>query len=110
MIFGFLFIYFIGKRFYELAGRYNQNQWLFAILSIAVYYAATFIFVIGVVVLDEFIFNWYIDWEDTFLTYLSIPVGLLALWGFYRFLESRWKSRIVIIKDEIQDIGKNLDN
>ncbi|MCR8668572.1 hypothetical protein NO995_12835 [Aestuariibaculum sp. M13] len=108
---GIFFIYFIGKKFYELAGRYNQNQWLFAILSIVVYYASMVLFVIGLVIFDEFVFNWYIDWDNnSSISYLGIPVGLLTLYGFYKFLESRWKNNVVIIKDEIQDIGKSIDN
>ncbi|MBD0825093.1 hypothetical protein [Aestuariibaculum marinum] len=106
-----LLIYFMGKKFYELAIQYNQNKWLYAVLSIVVYFVSTFIFGIVLAVLDEFVFNWYIDWDNnSFISYLGIPVGLLSLYGFYKFLESRWKKNIVIIKDEIQDIGKPIED
>ena len=39
---GILIIYFFGKRFYNLSEEYNQNKWLYAILSAVVYYAGTF--------------------------------------------------------------------
>ncbi|GAA4291560.1 hypothetical protein [Aestuariibaculum suncheonense] len=84
---------------------------MFAILSILVYYTSMVLCVIGLVVLDEFVFNWYIDWDNnSYISYLGIPIGLLTLWGFCRFLESRWKTNVVIIKDEIQDIGKAIED
>ncbi|ULC58871.1 hypothetical protein MBM09_13245 [Flaviramulus sp. BrNp1-15] len=107
---GLLLIYFIGKRFYDLSVEYNQNKWLFAILSVVVYYAAGFVFGIVLAILDLYVFNWGIDWDNNFgINLLGLPVGLLAVWGFYMVLENKWKKTVVLVKDEIQDIGKNIE-
>ncbi|MFV0564341.1 MAG: hypothetical protein ACK5NB_00765 [Flavobacteriaceae bacterium] len=104
---GLLLIYFIGKRFYDLATEFNQNKWLFAILSVIIYYVAGFILGIVLFVLDVYIFNWDIDWDNNFgINLLGIPAGLLAVWGFYTILENRWKKTTTIIKDEVDNIGK----
>lgn len=104
---GLLLIYFIGKRFYDLSIEYDQNKWLYAILSIIVYYAAAF--VLGIILgLFDFIFDWGIDWDNNFgWNLLGIPAGLLAVWGFYVILDNKWKKSVIVVKDEIQDIGKN---
>lgn len=105
---GIILIYFIGKRFYDLSEEYNQNKWLYAILSIVIYYAAGFITGLIIGVLDVYIFDWGIDWDNNWsINLLGLPVGLLAVWGFYVFLENSWKKSVVVVKDEIDDIGVN---
>ena len=107
---GLLLIYFIGKQFYVLAENHKQNKWLFAILSVVVYYAAGLAF--GVILgVFEIIFEWEIDWEDNVgINLLGIPVGLLACWGFYYLLKTRWEKSVKVVRDEIQDIGKPFDD
>ena len=107
---GILLIYFIGKRFYDLSTEYNQNNWLFAILSIAIYYASGFVFGVILGLLDIYVFDWGIDWDNNFgINLLGLPVGLLTVWGFYVFLENKWKKSVLVIKDEINDIGRSID-
>lgn len=103
---GILLLYFIGKRFYELAGTFGKNKWLYAILSIVVYYSAAALLIVVVMFLDLIIFQWDIDWEATWgWGYISIPFGLLGVWVFYILLKRYWEKPIVLIKDEIQEIG-----
>lgn len=110
MILGFLIIYFIGKQFYNLADRYSKNNWLYAILSVVVYYASGFILGIVLGVFD-IIFEWNVDWDNKFgVNLLAIPFGLLSVYGFYLLLESKWKKSVKIIKNEIDDIGKPQDD
>jgi hypothetical protein len=105
---GILLIYFIGKQFYTLAEDFNKNKWLYAILSIVLYYVAGFVFGTVLAIFD-LIFEWGIDWDNSFgLNLLGIPIGLLADWGFYYLLKKRWEKTIVLVKDEIEDIGKPL--
>ncbi len=106
----FLFIYFIGKRFYDLAGEFEQNKWLFAILGIALYYGVGTLLLALIMVLDIYFFNWGFDWEQSYgMNLLMIPLGIFSVWVFYQFLENRWKKSVLVIKDEIQDIGKNIE-
>ncbi|MFC4721276.1 hypothetical protein ACFO5O_03000 [Geojedonia litorea] len=107
---GIILIYFIGKQFYTLAEDFNKNKWLYAILSVVIYYVAGFIFGTILAVLD-LIFEWGIDWDNNFgLNLLGIPIGLLADWGFYYMLKKKWEQSTVLIKDEIQNIGKNTED
>ncbi|UKM64707.1 hypothetical protein GSB9_01264 [Flavobacteriaceae bacterium GSB9] len=104
---GILLIYFIGKRFYDLAEEYDQSKWLFAILSIIIYYASGILVLAIIAVLDMAVFGWGFNWESNFgISLLALPIGLLTLWGFYTLLENRWKKSVVVVKDEINDIGK----
>ena len=40
---GLILIYFIGKRFQDLAKTYDNHKWGFAIAGVATYYIGTFI-------------------------------------------------------------------
>jgi MFS family permease len=106
---GLLLIFFIGKYFYELAQDYYKHKWLYAILGVVSYYAGTMIggFVIAI---GSDLFGWSINFEDTLtLTLIAIPFGILSAVGFYFLLKRNWKNSKVEVKDEIQDIGINID-
>lgn len=107
---GLLLIYFIGKKFYELAEDYNKNKWLYAIGSVISYYVSGFVILGAIVLLDIFLFEWGINWEASFgVNLLAIPIGLLSVYLLYQFLESRWKKAQLIPIDEINDIGKEIN-
>ena len=108
---GLLLIYFVGKRFYDLAVKYDKNKWLFAILGVVSYYATVFI-------IQMIIFSIYlvqteiIDFDrstELIVGFASIPFGLAACWGFYMFLQKKWKKGITVSADSIDDIGKPLE-
>jgi len=106
-----LLIYFIGKRFYALSEEHNENKWLYAILGVVVYYAAGFFLGGLIAVLDLFVFNWEIDWDNNYGMNLLIglPSGLLATWGFYSLLKKKWESKVVVSNVDIEDIGKPIE-
>ena len=105
-----LLIYFIGRRFYDLADKYGQNKWSYAILGVIIYYAVGISAVVLIALLDIYFFSWGFEWESRFgMNLLALPIGLLAVWGVYTFLESRWKKQVIEVKDEINDIGKPQD-
>lgn len=104
---GILLIYYIGKRFYELADTYEKHKWVYAITSVVMYYLSGIVIITLLVILDD-LFFWGFDWDTRFgMNLLSIPVGLLAVWLLYNGLEKRWKKSTAKFEDEIQDIGKN---
>jgi hypothetical protein len=72
---GLLLIFFIGKVFADMAGRYGKTKWPFAILGIAVYYVGTFIFGILLGLLNADILY---EWSSLQIGLLAIPVGLLC--------------------------------
>jgi ABC-type multidrug transport system permease subunit len=101
---GLLLIYWIGKFFYQLAEKNNQNKWLFAILGIAVFYITQFIFALILVFLNEFgITN--VDLDSYALNLIGIPLGFLGCYIFYILLEKSWKKDVVDVSEAIQDIG-----
>lgn len=86
-----LLIYFVGKSFYDLAKNHNKSEWGFAILGVISYYAGTVIGGILIVLFYELILVQSIDEVNEYLlSAMSIPVGILACWGFYKILQSSW--------------------
>jgi len=106
---GLLLIYFIGKKFYDLAENYNKNKWLYAIGSVICYYVSGIVILGAFVLLDIFLFEWGVNWEDNYgINLLSIPIGLLSVYILYQFLEGKWKKTQLIPIDEINEIGKDI--
>lgn len=91
---GLILIYFVGKAFYELAGFNGKGQWLFAILGVASYYAGMFIGQIILAIGYTLFLDGSIDeMNEILLGLLGLPFGVLACWGFYRILKSRWEKK-----------------
>jgi hypothetical protein len=101
---GLLILYFFAKEFYKLAILHNKNKWLFAILSIVVYYAATIITGIAIAIANAM---WgdgsLIDDKSFLLNLIAMPFGLLAVWGFYKMLKRAWENKDFIEDSEIID-------
>lgn len=106
---GLVFLYFIGKYFYKLAEQFNQNKWLYAILGIVIYYVGTFIGGITLGILDGLIGIGF-DWDNNLaLGLIALPFGLVTAYLFYFLLNKQWEKSVVLVEDEIQDIGKPLE-
>lgn len=89
---GLILIYFIGKRFAELAFDYNRKRWQFAILGIVVYYAGMLLFGFILGILSE-IFLWRIDeMSNILLGLICLPFGILSVWLLYKYLEKKWSN------------------
>lgn len=107
---GLLLIYFIGKRFYDLSDIHNQNNWLYAILGVVIYYAGAMAagLFLGVLILFTDV---EVDIENNLLmSAIALPFGLAAVYLFYVFLKRKWEKTVVVVKDEIQDIGKHIED
>lgn len=102
---GILFLYWIGKYFYQLAQKFNQNKWLYAILGLGVFYGSQIVTAILIAIISE-IFDLGIDFESVIINLVGILFGGIACYLFYLLLEKVWKRDVIIIKDSIQDIGK----
>lgn len=88
---GIILIYFLGKKFYELAIEYDRAKWLFAILGVVSYYVGSFIGAFVILLIYELNSDQYLDdMTERLLGLLGIPFGLLACWGFYRILKNNW--------------------
>ena len=106
---GIVLIYFIGRYFYRLAEEFNQNKWLYAILGVITYYVGTFVGGIVLALFDE-LFGFGINWENNFtLGLIALPFGIASVYLLYILLQRKWKKSVSLVKDEIQDIGKPID-
>ncbi len=104
---GIFIIYFIGKKYYELAVKYNQKKWLFAFLGFVVYYASAIVMVIFLLIIDG-ILGLNINFENKFFTgVLELGVGFTGVIVTYNLLKKKWEREYPIEEDELQDIGKN---
>jgi len=104
---GIFLIYFIGKYFYNLADEFDKNKWVFAILGVVTFYAAQVI--LGVILaISDLLFstNLIEGSSDATLSFLGIPVGLLACTGLYFFLKKFWKKNTKMEDNKIEEIGK----
>jgi phosphotransferase system glucose/maltose/N-acetylglucosamine-specific IIC component len=105
-----IILFAIGRYFYKLAEAYKQNKWIFAILGVISYYAGAFAGGIILGVLDE-VLGLGFDWDNNLLlTLVAIPFGLGTMYLFYFLLKKNWKKTVVEEKNEIQDIGKQLED
>jgi membrane glycosyltransferase len=102
---GIFLLYFIGKPFYQLAEEYYKSKWLYAILSIAIYYATQFVagMILGAISI-------WIDYNilalnQFLLLLICLPFCILALWGFYRMLKKRWSNETVRNEKELNEQG-----
>lgn len=107
---GLLFIYFVGRAFYRLAEMYQQNKWLFGILGVVVYYAGIIFSAVVIGVISELVSPGSIEeFEDSGIALLTVPIGILSCWGFYKVLEYKWKKIVVVEIESIDEIGREIE-
>ncbi|MDO6596914.1 hypothetical protein Q4512_08295 [Oceanihabitans sp. 2_MG-2023] len=104
---GLVLLYWIGKYFYKLAEEFNKNKWGFAILGIVVYYAGIIIFSLIIGVSVELISPGFLDtFNETLLSFLMLPFGILSCYLLYKYLEKIWKKNIPNTNHLIDQIGE----
>ncbi len=102
---GFLLLYFVWKRFADLAESYGKPK-SYGWFGVLVYVGGLLIVGFSLGILNE-IFGWGIDFENNMLIkFMDIPVGALCCYIFYLIIDKKWKSEKVEVKDTIEDIGK----
>lgn len=98
---GLVLIYFIGKRFYDLAITHQKSPHLFGVLGVVSYYAGTFILgfvlvlLLGVDAIEEM--------DQLFLGLAALPAGLLSCYIFYKVLENSWNKTQLSTHTDILD-------
>jgi len=106
---GLVLIYWIGKYFYVLAEKYNQNKWLFAVLGVVMYYFGTLVAGVFIGIAIE-VFDVDFNLENTFLlSVIALPFGIAFCWTFYYLLEKSWKKIASQPIENIDEIGKDID-
>jgi uncharacterized membrane protein HdeD (DUF308 family) len=103
---GLILIYFIGKKFYQLADKYDKNKWGHAISGVITYYAGAFVFGMLIGVAIEL---WgsisVLEMNDMVLGLIAMPFGILSVFGLYVFLKKRYEKNASTMTDSIDDIG-----
>lgn len=99
-----LFIYFVGKKFYDLAELYNKNKWLFVVLSVLMYYGCIFLWLIVFSIIMEIIGYSVAEWSDLAFTLIGLVLSILTVFGFYKLMERKWSNDVTdasILDDDI---------
>lgn len=109
---GLLLIYFVGKKFYDLADNHDRSKWGYAILGILSYYVGLLVGAFGLGLALALVFDTveFDSTEELLVSLISIPIGILTCWGFYKLLESNWKKASQPGFDQILDAGLTKDN
>ena len=99
---GLILIYFIGKKFYDLAQEFGKSEWGFAILGVVVYYAGIFMggFILGIMFMESIA-----GMNPIVIGLMALPFGIVSCVGLYYFLNNSWKKNIESNKSNIDDIG-----
>lgn len=101
---GLILLYWIGKYFYKLAEEYDKNKWAHAIFGIAVYYGGALGVGITFGIVAEIMSPGFIDSiNETLLSIMMLPFGILSCYLLYKYLEKTWKKNLPI--NEIDEIG-----
>lgn len=103
---GLILLYFIGKKFYELADEFEKSKWGFAILGIAFYYIGglSLLFILGI--LFEVFSPGSVSGNEYSYSLFVIPFGLLTVYLLYIYLEKKWKRETPEIDNLIDKIGE----
>lgn len=103
---GLLLIFFIGKAFFNLAQTHERNKWLFGVLGVVVYYGMTIIGGLVIVFIAVTIGNeGILNYSDTILGLMGVPVGLLSVWGFHYMLRKNWEANPKNQNSDLLDNG-----
>lgn len=109
-MFGLLFIYFIGKYFYELAKEFGKSQWGYAIAGVATYYLGGALLYFAVLLPLMFIMPDTIEnMDDRDHGFLIVPFGIGACFLFYYLLKKRWQKEMPNT-ETIDAIGSEHEN
>lgn len=96
---GILLLYFIGKKFYDLAALHEKHKWGNALAAIGVYYGATLL--VGLIIGIYYVWIGKEDFNEFLVNLLAVPFGLLACWLFYNFKKQRFENKVTFIADTL---------
>jgi hypothetical protein len=105
-MFGLVFIYYIGKAFYDLALRHDKNNaWAYAFLGVVSFYGSS---IVGAVLVGITISLWSPEtldgMSDNAFGLMGIPFGLLGCWGLYYYTQKRWENKY----EPVSKVNSNL--
>lgn len=109
-----IIIILIGKKFFQLAKKYNQKlAWVYGVLGVLSYYGG--IFIAGAILglyIELTGEDPFIGVDDITLAAAFIPIAIFSCWGTYRLFKNKWHKEYAEQerkKPKISDIGKTED-
>ncbi|MDI9310614.1 MAG: hypothetical protein QM535_10390 [Limnohabitans sp.] len=103
---GLLLLYFVWKRFADLAKRFKKSRRKNGWLGILAYFGGGFTFVILISLLDVLL-ELNINWDNnTALNFIAIPFGIGGCYILYIFLEKKWNKEVQTT-ETIDNIGQS---
>jgi hypothetical protein len=97
---GLILLYFIGKRFYELAAQHQRHKWGHALGGIAVYYLSLIFSGIIITLALDLIWDYVIpNGKETLFGIANIPIGLGVCWLWYTHLKKTWGKNLFNERD-----------
>ncbi|MBR9859397.1 hypothetical protein GYB22_01330 [bacterium] len=105
---GLIFIYFVGKYYYDLADKYDRPRWGFAIAGVATYYGGMFIFAFLLGIIIGTVNPGFLDnTSEAALGIMSIPLGIISTVVLYQILKRSWAKQEPVFDDTaLQEIGE----
>ena len=100
---GLVLIYWIGKKFSELAKSFGRKPVWPVIIGIVFYFLGQFVLGLIIGVYYELQEPGFKQFDDMVVNLIGIPFGLLACWGTYMFLEKKWRGSTVSEYDILDD-------
>lgn len=92
----------MARQFYNLAFDHNKNKWLWAILSIVIFYGAQFIasliYIIGFVGIDNELQTWSKHYTINLL--VSVLASIATAFFLYRYLKNKWEKEEAMPNDD----------
>lgn len=106
---GIILIYFIGKKFHELAEEFDKKKWLYAITGVIAYYIGTFLCGIILGLCDLLLGTNLVEILENNLiaSLIGLPFGILACYLYYLIVEKKFKKEAAT-QDTLEDIGKTI--
>lgn len=112
---GILLIYWVGKRYYRMAGYYGKSEWGHVFMALGIYFGSQFILgIVGALVFPDFFMTLESDKSQELLINLAgIVFGLLVWHIIFGVLEKKYESELSyeedIEDDDISTIGENIE-
>ncbi len=111
---GIFIIYWIGRKFYDLAAIHNRSPWGWAILGVVVYYGTQLLFGMLAYLASPSTFDNMDKGSELMFNLVGVAVGALVWYVFLQYITKKWENEseqtYENINDKIDNIGRDLQN
>lgn len=105
-----LLLYFIGKKFADLADKFKKEKWRYVVLGIVTFYGGAILLgMIFFLILELLGFINLETLSDRILGYLLLPFGFLSCYLLYTYFDKKWEKEKPKTDTMIDEIGYGND-